>query len=336
MLEDPGLGSHWAAATRTRYQWAWGRYLTFLATTDQLSEEEISAERVTPERIAAYLEVLGDQVASGSTASYLEALHNTIFALAPDHDWDWLRQIVNHLKRRAVRARAIEPRLMPIDKIYGSALLFMNKADRTREMRPLQASVWYRDGLMVALLAASLLRRRNLAGLRVGIHLLRQSEGYLIVIPATEVKNRYPIEGILPAGLTAHLDRYLLHHRQRLLQSNESDALWISKDGSAMPIHAVGNRIPKITQRILGVPISAHLFRHAAATTIATDDPVHARVIRSLLVHTSHATGERYYNRAQMIDAARSYGTTLDGLRRSLAPLVDRPARRRGGRRCAR
>lgn len=91
VLDDPGRGSHWAAATRTRYQWAWGRYLTFLATTDQLSEEEVSAERITPGRVAAYVEALGDQVASGSMTSYLEALHNTIFALAPDHDWGWLR-----------------------------------------------------------------------------------------------------------------------------------------------------------------------------------------------------------------------------------------------------
>ncbi len=62
-----------------------------------------------------------------------------------------------------------------------------------------------------------------------------------------------------------------------------------------------------------------NLFR-AAATTIATDDPAHFREARQLLGHSFPSTTERFYNRAQTIDASRRNQCHLDALRASLGP----------------
>ena len=194
----------------------------------------------------------------------------------------------------------------------------MEEVARRTPRRPLQNSIWFRDGLMIALLAATLLRRRNLASLEFGVHLMRLPESYLLCIPAAEVKNRRPIEGLLPDRLTPLIDRYVEFHRPRLLQGSATDAVWITKDGEPMPINAVGLRIIKVTRRIFGTPVSPHRFRHAAATTIATDDPAHTMIIRSLLAHTTHGTAERFYNLAQMIDAGRRHSATISRLRTEL------------------
>ena len=44
----------------------------------------------------------------------------------------------------------------------------------------------FRDGLMLALLAARPLRLKNFTALRLGVHLRSTSDGYLIDIPGNE------------------------------------------------------------------------------------------------------------------------------------------------------
>lgn len=61
----------------------------------------------------------------------------------------------------------------------------------------------YRDGLMIALQAAILLRPRNFAALRLDMHLHRQPDGYFLIVPADEIKNRRIIEEPIPQELTA-------------------------------------------------------------------------------------------------------------------------------------
>ena len=152
--------------------------------------------------------------------------------------------------------------LLPIGEIYDRGLALMTAAEREPPARPLQDSVHYRDGLMLALAAGTLLRRGNLAGLRIGVTLLETSEGYVLDIPAEEVKNRQPIEGPLPASLTPYLTRYLEHHRPRLLQGNRSDKLWISTEGRPMKVHQVGQRIARLSTAS-SLPSSTSLKQNA-------------------------------------------------------------------------
>ncbi len=318
VLDEPGRGAEWAPATEDRYARAYGHFLTYLRFEGVLDPDASPADRVTPDIVAAFVTTLEKRITARTVASYLEALNNTLWAMAPDRDWAWLREIVNRLKHRASLSNSSHAFVPPIDELFRAGIKLMEEAARRTPRRPLQDSIWFRDGLMIALLAATLLRRRNLASLEFGVHLVRQPESYLLCIPAAEVKNRRPIEGLLPDRLTPLIDRYVEFHRPRLLQGRATDAVWITNDGQPMPINAVGQRIIKVTRRIFGTPVSPHRFRHAAATTIATDDPTHTMIIRSLLAHTTHGTAERFYNLAQMIDAGRRHSATIARLRTEL------------------
>jgi integrase/recombinase XerD len=66
-----------------------------------------------------------------------------------------------------------------------------------------------------------------------------------------------------------------------------------------------------LTKRMVGVPISPHLFRDCAATTIATDDPEHVLTIAPLLGHTTLKTSEKHYNHARSLDASRRYQAVM-------------------------
>ena len=85
--------------------------------------------------------------------------------------------------------------------------------------------------------------------------------------------------------------------------------------------HHVSQRIVKVTKRELGLPISPHLFRHCAATSIAETSPELSRIIRPLLAHTRITTSERYYNRASVLQASRRHTDAIQKLKADLSAL---------------
>ena len=76
---------------------------------------------------------------------------------------------------------------------------------------------------------------------------------------------------------------------------------------------AIYDRIRAHTQKTFGRAINPHLFRDAAATTLAIADPEHVRVAAPLLGHRTFMTTERYYQQAQAFDAHRAYINALFG-----------------------
>ena len=310
-LLDAGPGAHWRDATRERYLGAYGRWLRFLSIERTLNPTSAPAQRATPDAIHTYIDFLRDAgLASGTVASYLEAIHNALWAMQPEHDWAWLKDIVNRLKRNARPVRFDASRIHPIGKVYAAALQHCHDAERLRRPRPLQDSTRFRDGLMVALAAATCLRRRNLALLDLDRHLIRQSEGWYLAIPGAEVKNGVDIEGPLPGSLTPVLDRYVSHHRPCLLQGRQSARLWINQYGDDLSLYAFATRIWKATSR-MGFLMMPHDFRRSAATSIAELRPDLARIIRQCLGHTTGGTAERYYNKARMLVSSRRHNDVI-------------------------
>jgi integrase len=322
LFGEGGTAAHWAQATLHGYRATYGRWLRFLISRGWLDAQAPFGSRARPDRVAAYVERLEGRIAPLSVWSYLSDLHNIHYRLAPDHDWSWLRDIVNRLHLR-VGPRHIAPsRLRPIDELFRAGLDAMDRAEAEGPQTRLRDSVHYRNGLMIALLAGTLLRMKNFAALEVGRSLIRQSDGYLLVVPASEVKNHQEIEQPIIGRLTPYLDRYFEHHHPRLLQGGESKYLWINQYGGVMKPHAVGVRITKVTLALVGVAISPHLFRHSAATTIAIEDPEHAMIIRSLLAHSRADTAERYYIRGGIAEAGRRHAATIAGLREDLQSMT--------------
>ncbi len=67
---------------------------------------------------------------------------------------------------------------------------------------PIKVAAMFRDGLMIALLAARPVRLSNLASIDINRHLERLGEDYWLVFPSEEVKNRRHLEFPLPRSLT--------------------------------------------------------------------------------------------------------------------------------------
>ena len=92
-------------------------------------------------------------------------------------------------------------------------------------------------------------------------------------------------------------------------------ALWLSAHGSPITEMALYDRIRQLTAAAFGAAVNPHLFRDAAATSLAIQDPAQVRIAAQILGHASFATTERYYNLARSLDAGQAWQATLDQLR---------------------
>jgi integrase/recombinase XerD len=197
--------------------------------------------------------------------------------------------------------------------------LGLSLIDKATEAQGLTAALLHRDGLLIAFLSLVQLRRRNIAGLRIGRNLIDVNGTWSIALDAAETKTDAPLEYAWPEELAAPLATYLSLHRPYLSTlcgrwSKPIDcALWVSSDGSPMTENAIYDRIRKHTKEAFGVAINPHLFRDAATTTLAIADPKNVRVAAPLLGHRTFTTTERYYQQAKSYEAHREYIAALFG-----------------------
>ena len=90
--------------------------------------------------------------------------------------------------------------------------------------------------------------------------------------------------------------------------------MWLGNRGRGLSCQHAYGRIVAHTQAAFGQPVNPHLFRDAAATTMALDCPAQVRIAARLLGHRSFATTERYYNLARASEAAKAWHDTLKQL----------------------
>jgi integrase/recombinase XerD len=123
-----------------------------------------------------------------------------------------------------------------------------------------------------------------------------------------------------PTNLLPHLKRYIEHFRPILLTTSTKahnepiDALWVSRDGTALTQGPLRVAIYKRTEQEFGVRIPPHWFRDAAVTTLIRDKPESAKLTGAILGHTDHTIVQKHYNQSQMIHASRRHNQTLCAL----------------------
>src|SRR5215203_4181479 len=189
--DDPfseASGHRLAPASRYNRLMAWRRFLRFLEIYDHETLELTPPERFTPERIRAFVGHLAETNAPRSVASKVDGLYQAARMMIPERDWTWLKNIKARLFLTAPAHAANGPVITSLQLLdLGQELMDNNKPDLGTPLAKEQA-MRYRDGLMVALLAFIPIRRKNLAALEIGRHLVNEGGLWSVRIPREEVK----------------------------------------------------------------------------------------------------------------------------------------------------
>jgi integrase/recombinase XerD len=310
-------GARLAPSTRQKYMFAWRRFLGFLAISEPSALAADPAERLTIERVRSYVSHLAETNVPQSVAIQVDALYQTARMLMQHHDWTWLKAVKARLYAAAPARGRAGPVITSVQLLdVGQQLMDESKPTPGIPIRMADA-IRYRDGLMIALVAFILLRRKNLAALEIGRHLIREGDGWFVIVPRTETKkNSSSVEVAIPELLVPYLATYLEIIRPRMLRRPTCNALWVSPCGGALRYSAIWPIFIRHTARRLGIRIAPHDGRDAAATTWAIAAPDQIGVARDLLGHSDLRTTTRHYNRARGIEASRAYALVLKGMRR--------------------
>lgn len=307
-LKPGGAASYLAPVSRDDFARRYGAFLGFLQRSGRLQRNVAAAAQVTLANVTAYIADLTARVRSVTVYNCIYMLRRAAELLAPTADFSWLAEIEKDL------ALVMEPRpkfdrLVSTDRLVEAGLTLVMEAQDFAK-NDLARARGTRNGLMIALLALCPIRLKNFAALEIGTTVKHVHGRWWITWPGNSTKSRRPDERPIPELLNRAIEAYLNDVRPLLVGSRPStQALWISSTtGRPMTAKNLGALVSKLTLQTLGVDVSPHLFRSAAASTAAaygTDTP---HLASAVLNHTDPRVTEEHYNRASSMNASKIYG----------------------------
>jgi hypothetical protein len=235
LLEEGGSRARRAEYSNRNAIYGYGRWLTWLERQGLLEVESSPADRIIPARVAAYIADLEKHNATQTLLNRLQELAAVAVVMDPDRDWSWIYRMYSQIRSRHGPARPKRHRLVPIRELFDLGIALMTGAEQVHTA--CARAVVYRDGLIIALLAARPLRLRNLTGLALDRTLVSRGIQWWIEFPASETKTEEPIELPWPEPLVGCLETYLARHRGVLAGLRKGStqpvggALWLSKKG---------------------------------------------------------------------------------------------------------
>jgi integrase/recombinase XerD len=311
LFDGRGPAAHWAATTRYNVMAAYGRYLAFLAASEPAALAEGPAKRLTEDRLARYLTHLSETAGTMGRHMFLAKLRDAVRVMFPGNVPQHLSRLVARIESECL-PRSKAARIVASTRLAALGTKLMEKTIGAQGV--IAGAVAYRDGLMIALLAVRPLRLRTFSLIRVGTHLRQVGEEWRMVFAGPESKSGRPFETAVPQNLVPNLKHYLQEVRPKFTGADRHDRLWASTKGRPLTPNAIARIITERTREAFGQPVTPHLFRHCAATTIAVLQPSQIGVARDLLEHASITTTNAYYNKARSIDASRLYAGVVAGL----------------------
>jgi integrase len=306
-LNPGGSASYLAPVSRDSFARRYGAFLASLQRNGRLDQNAAAAAHVTPANVAAYVDELTARVRSVTVYNCIYHLRRAAELLAPTVDFSWLAEIEKDLAL-VMEPRSKFDRLVLTERLVEAGLTLVVEAQQFAGNDFARAR-GIRNGLMIALLAVCPNRLKNFSTLEIG-HTFKHVHGsWWTAVPGTLTKSRRPDERRVPEWLNSAIDLYLNQSRPVLLRSRSTtNALWISSTTAGpMTANNLGTLISKVTLETLGVDVSPHLFRTAAASTAATYGGSTPHLASAILNHTDPRVTEEHYNRASSLSASKIY-----------------------------
>jgi integrase/recombinase XerD len=315
--DDPFNDAARLAKRTLRKHWmGWRRFLGFIAVHEPDVLKRSPLQRLTAERLRRFVEHLRETNTSHSVAIQVDSLYGAARTMMPDKDWSWLRNIKTRLFAAAPRGNSVRPVITSLQLVdLGEKLMDESEVSGKKEIC-IDDAVRYRDGVMIALAGLIPLRHKNYAAIEIGRDFIKEGDSWSIVIPPEETKTKIWLDFPIPEFMENRLSIYLTRVRPRLLRRPDCQALWVSYKGGALSYSALGPVFTRHSTERLGIRITPHDARDAAATLWAIMRPEQVGISRDLLAHADLRMTTKYYNRAKGIEASRAHNRVIAQLKK--------------------
>ena len=209
----------------------------------------------------------------------------------------------------------------------------MAEARISARTKPYRAAVTAQLAIAILILVRAPVRMQNLASIRIGINLVRPGgpgAPYMLIFADYDVKNGVPLEFAFDKTTTAMIDEYIYQHRPQLMQAFNHDWLFPGAGQEHKATKTLSEQISKRLWKELGLEVTPHQFRHAAAFIMLKADPGNYELVRRVLGHRSITTTLNFYTGLETIEATRLFGEMVTDLAQGEAP-AKLPRKKRHG-----
>jgi site-specific recombinase XerD len=307
-LKRGGAAGHLKPASRETHERHYGNFLGFLDRNELLRQDAPAAANVTPENVEAYLAEAKSRLSSTTVHVAMCCLRRIARYMIPGLDLDWLNELAKDLALVAY-PRSKSDRLILPERLIEAGLALIQEAENSQTTTKLGQATQVRNGLMVAMLGFHPIRRKNFAALEIGRSFAKVRGRWWIVLSAAETKEKRADERRINKLIVPFIERYLDKYRPVLLRSGSPpSALWLSsRHGARLTEKYIERLVGVTTLSTVGVKVSPHLFRTAAASGAAIYGGDNPHLGSAVLHHSDPRVREEHYNRATSLSAAESF-----------------------------
>ena len=232
---------------------------------------------------------------------------------------DDLRAALEQHRREGLTAKNLQLiRQVLTDGVWSEVVslpnVLMQQARLAKDHAPIRAAVSAQLAVAVAVLTFAPVRIANLAGIELDQNLIKPgglNTPFWLVFPNYDVKNRVDLNFKFDQPLTDLIDEYVHEFRPVLLRG--ANASWLFPGKSGQPKHKLqfSKQITLRIQKAIGLRITVHQFRHAAAAIYLKHHPGDYETVRRLLGHRDIQTTIRFYCGLETMQATEEFGKLI-------------------------
>lgn len=193
----------------------------------------------------------------------------------------------------------------------------MEDALKLKATSPVKAAVRAQVAVAIRILTFAPVRIGNLVSISLEANLIRPDGPggpYWLEFAEYDVKNGTHLKFPFSNEVTEFIDIYVREFRPTLLRKTNTPLLFPGRNGkgNAKLTTSLSDQIAKVTQRELGVRLTAHQFRHAAAAVILKHDPGNYEQVRRILGHRNIQTSINFYVGLETIESSKQFGEMIE------------------------
>ena len=193
----------------------------------------------------------------------------------------------------------------------------MADARKLKAKSPMKAAVRAQLAVAIRILTFAPVRVGNLTNISLETNLIRPDglDGpYWLEFANYDVKNGADLTYPLKMDTTRFIDLYVHEFRPVLLRGSNTPLLFPGGkgDGTAKLGATLSEQIAKLTHREIGLRVTAHQFRHAAAAIILKNLPGNYELVRRILGHRNIQTTINFYVGLETIESSKQFGEMIE------------------------
>jgi integrase len=191
----------------------------------------------------------------------------------------------------------------------------MDQAHRMLNSSPKKALSLATLALQMQFLTRAPLRIGNLLSIKLELNLKRvdsAEDTYQLHFPRYDVKNRIDLDFTFTGQTAEMIDEFIHIFRPLMGGKQMGDHLFPGENGkNRSPAHASAY-IAAVMEKEVGLRVTAHQFRHAAAAVILKEKVGDYEFVRRILGHKDISTTIRYYTALESFPATQLFGSIIE------------------------